>query len=282
MPTKLNKQVIIDFLKEHNCTLESEYINTKTPIKFRLPCGHINKSKYDLMKRGDGSHFICDTCYPTSKNQKLLRNLGGYGISKDDTTRYRYDKHVYKHLRIEFSKNFNSSLKYRKDFDPFMSHYVDIECKNCLLTKHRSLFYNSNLYKSRKRPICKKCNVTDKKERVENYTLDQHIHFMIYTARQSAKKRSKKYINKGEVSITPQDIHDLIKIQNNKCVFTKVNLVWEVNAPPFYKASLDRIDSDKGYTKDNVQLVSHSTNTAKSDMTSSEWLLFRQKLSENL
>jgi hypothetical protein len=281
MPPKLNKQVIIDFLKQHKCALESEYINNKTPIKFRLSCGHFKESKYDLLKRGNGTHFICDKCDNTLKNQKLLGNLGSFGISRDENERI-YDIHIYNYLTTQFSKKFNSSLKYRKDFNPFETNHLHISCKNCIITKPRYLFYNHNTSKTGKQSICKICSKCDISKRRENYTLDQHIHFMIYNAKRAAKKRSKKYINKGEVSITPQDIHDLIKIQNNKCIFTKVNLVWEVNAPPFYKASLDRIVSDKGYTKDNVQLVSHSTNTAKSDMSSSEWFLFRQKLSENL
>jgi hypothetical protein len=41
-----------------------------------------------------------------------------------------------------------------------------------------------------------------------------------------------------------------------------------------YKASIDRIDSSKGYIKDNIQFVSFTINMAKSSMTEEEVLDF--------
>lgn len=43
-------------------------------------------------------------------------------------------------------------------------------------------------------------------------------------------------------------------------------------AAPIYRASLDRIDSSKGYTKDNVQLVAFIVNYMKNALSESEFL----------
>jgi len=41
-----------------------------------------------------------------------------------------------------------------------------------------------------------------------------------------------------------------------------------------YAASLDRIDSSKGYTKDNIQVMSNKANILKNDATISELKMF--------
>jgi len=41
-----------------------------------------------------------------------------------------------------------------------------------------------------------------------------------------------------------------------------------------YAPSLDRIDSRKGYTKDNIQVISNKANILKNDATLSELKMF--------
>ena len=45
--------------------------------------------------------------------------------------------------------------------------------------------------------------------------------------------------------------------------------------------SIDRVDSDKGYVKDNVQLVTARTNLAKGNMSNEEFLEFCQMVTKN-
>lgn len=52
--------------------------------------------------------------------------------------------------------------------------------------------------------------------------------------------------------------------QNGKCAVTGVPLVLESKVTnPNYSASVDRIDSSKGYVKDNIRFISLTTNYAK-------------------
>lgn len=74
------------------------------------------------------------------------------------------------------------------------------------------------------------------------------------------------------------DLDKLIEIwnyQNGKCKFTNVDLVLQ-HQPEYktisnnYKASIDRIDSTKPYTIDNIQFISLTANNLKSNMLENE------------
>ena len=86
-----------------------------------------------------------------------------------------------------------------------------------------------------------------------------------------ARNRKKKFFEE-------LDIEKMIEIwnsQNGKCKFTGVDLVLphEENYKSTsnnYKASIDRIDSSKPYTIDNIQFVSYSVNNLKNTMTEAE------------
>jgi hypothetical protein len=60
-----------------------------------------------------------------------------------------------------------------------------------------------------------------------------------------------------------------LDIQDQKCFYTKVPLEFKRNHP--YSATLDRIDSSKGYTKDNCVVVTKFINLAKSDHSLEEF-----------
>ena len=82
------------------------------------------------------------------------------------------------------------------------------------------------------------------------------------------KKRDKNY------NITIEDLKELWNIQNGICYYSGVKLElmsYSKNKPSqIYSASLDRIDSNKGYEKGNIRWVSKSINYMKNTMTDEE------------
>ncbi len=72
--------------------------------------------------------------------------------------------------------------------------------------------------------------------------------------------------------INKNDILELKKKQNNKCVYTGIELQWNNNNRKF-RVSIDRIDSTKGHIKGNCQLVILPINYLKSNMSEAEFKL---------
>jgi len=69
-----------------------------------------------------------------------------------------------------------------------------------------------------------------------------------------------------EFNITIEFISDLFVKQNKKCALTNWDIVLNpISKGPITTASLDRIDSTKGYTEDNVQWVHIDVNFAKQE-----------------
>lgn len=79
-----------------------------------------------------------------------------------------------------------------------------------------------------------------------------------------------------EFNITIEDIWNLFLKQNRKCALTGVYLSFGQNDKDHKAgkttASLDRIDSSKGYTIDNVQWVHKWINLMKQDMHDNEFI----------
>ena len=68
-----------------------------------------------------------------------------------------------------------------------------------------------------------------------------------------------------EVSI--KDIWDKFIKQNKKCALSGVELSFRLENRYDGTASIDRIDSTKGYTKENIQWIHKDLNRLKSNMT---------------
>lgn len=73
------------------------------------------------------------------------------------------------------------------------------------------------------------------------------------------------------VEITIQDLKEKWELQDGICEFSGVKLILssysKIHKNPIYTASLDRIDSDKGYIKGNIRWVSRAINYMKNNMT---------------
>lgn len=106
--------------------------------------------------------------------------------------------------------------------------------------------------------ICKACN----NERVKSQPLEYKIY---RRARERAKRDQRPF------TLTVEDI-----IVPDICPVLLIPLVEHTgssggrsNSP-----SLDRVDNNKGYTPDNVQVISHRANSMKLDASPEELILF--------
>ena len=81
------------------------------------------------------------------------------------------------------------------------------------------------------------------------------INYLFELAKRGAKTRGIKF------ALTKEDIENLILDSKGKCALSGLPLSTMYNDP--MKASIDRIDSNGCYTRDNVQLVGSMVNIAK-------------------
>lgn len=88
-----------------------------------------------------------------------------------------------------------------------------------------------------------------------------------------------------EIDITIEDLRNVWEKQNGFCPYLGIKLTLnsygKIKKDPITSASVDRIDSSKGYVKGNVQWISRSVNFMKSDMTENELLKIFDLIVEN-
>lgn len=90
--------------------------------------------------------------------------------------------------------------------------------------------------------------------------------------RRTAKRRGLMF------TITPEYIWELFLKQNRRCVFSNVELTFGTHNKNYGVASLDRIDSSKGYIEGNVQWVHRDVNFMKQAMTDEELIEWCKKI----
>lgn len=104
--------------------------------------------------------------------------------------------------------------------------------------------------------------------------------------RQGALKRSMVF------DLTPKDIYDKYIEQDKKCIFSGIELVFTQRRlrkkeqvvvgqkQERGSASVDRIDSSKGYTKDNIQITHKHINLMKRDHSDDYFIELCKKVSD--
>lgn len=114
--------------------------------------------------------------------------------------------------------------------------------------------------KTSKMTLCKKCNCS----RVKSMTPEWKMH-------QRAKQRCMK--SGREFSIGVDDI-----VIPDRCPILGLEINVNAGRPGAYSnsPSLDRIDNSKGYTPENIQVISQKANAMKHCATNSELHLFAQ------
>lgn len=98
-------------------------------------------------------------------------------------------------------------------------------------------------------------------------------------ALRDAKSRA-KYL-KRDFDIDLNFLISLYKKQNGLCAISKELLTWNSGTGRHknpYNISIDRIDSSKGYTKENVQIVCYMVNLMKNNMNMNEFISWCVKI----
>jgi hypothetical protein len=143
-------------------------------------------------------------------------------------------------------------------------------CTKCKIEKNINDF--SDLWKklksekwviNGKRAECKKCA---NERRKHCYLKDYRTGLL-----SNAKQRSR--INNIECTITLEDI-----IIPEICPILKVPLIRGTKNNYKFSPTIDRIDSTKGYTKDNIKVISMKANTMKNNATFNELKIFSENI----
>lgn len=92
--------------------------------------------------------------------------------------------------------------------------------------------------------------------------------------------------NRKNCYITKKDLYDVWQRQSGLCIYTKVPLILKtkkdeaakIKHPYNFQCSVDRINPEHPYTKDNIHLVSVTTNFAKNNLSHERFLQFIEEL----
>ena len=156
-------------------------------------------------------------------------------------------------------------------------------CQDCGVTDP-ILFYTTA--KSR----CKKCtsiqnlrrldaNPAAKQLNKERAALWQRNNPIRYRWLQAKNRAARKDL---EFSITESDILSLYDKQNGLCAYTGLQLSLDCSEFDLQSASIDRVDSSKGYILDNVVLCCVVVNTMKNDLSTDQFKTFIVALYETI
>lgn len=152
-----------------------------------------------------------------------------------------------------------------------------MKCKKCGETDPAQFYKNV-------KGKCKKCTSADSAQRYRDMTDDEKVLY-----RQRSRKwqsdnifqfrwlaaRSRAGKSGIEFTITMQDVADMWNSQHGLCYYSGLPMTTEVlpvAGPSTYSMSIDRKNSDCGYTPDNVVLCCSTVNVMKNNLPMNDFL----------
>jgi hypothetical protein len=153
-------------------------------------------------------------------------------------------------------------------------------CATCKVEKSIFNFTKNNAAKDKLQYKCKDCDLDYQTKRREENKLkmldysrnyqtrkrkefDYRLQMLLNASRQRSKKKSR------ENNLTIQDIRDVFP-EDGLCPIFGIKLVFGDAGFRENSPSIDRLDSKKGYTKDNIQIISWKANRIKKDASIEE------------
>lgn len=146
-------------------------------------------------------------------------------------------------------------------------------CHRCQNFKNENEFgVGAGKSRNYRKAICKSChNLENRNIRMLN---SNNFNFFIKKIYNSMRYRSKKYSQ--DIDFDIQYLIDLYNFQNGKCAISGIEMTFLIGE--YIKIptniSIDRIDSSKGYIKDNIHLVCTIINTMKNNLTLDDFKMY--------
>ena len=129
----------------------------------------------------------------------------------------------------------------------------------------------SNLKQSENRKIWSNSEANKENLLKHNYSVQRYINDPKYQFSYYLRNCKRRY---KECSITLDDLYEQWQKQNGICPYSGIKLniatYTKNHKDPIYTASVDRIDSSKGYIPGNIQFVSTCINYLKNTMSDSD------------
>ena len=119
-----------------------------------------------------------------------------------------------------------------------------------------------------------KVSSTNKKQREIRKNDRSKMASVLLSKTLTGRKRNTRIL---EHNLTTAYIQGILEKQNYCCAFTGIKLDHKTGKNNLRMASVDRINSKKGYVENNIQIVLNSMNKAKGESTDKE---FRKLLEE--
>ena len=149
------------------------------------------------------------------------------------------------------------------------------ECPDC----HKVLEYKWNCelrVAEERKSVCKSCRTTRaNKSSKRNASMENNPAWKGYKEIPMGWF-SKYFLRKGRNrtgDVTLEDIWDMYELQDMKCALSGVPISFKKTESGI-SASIDRIDSNKEYTKDNIQLVHKDVNIMKNKFKQVDFIEF--------
>ncbi|MEK6881027.1 MAG: hypothetical protein AABY22_15520 [Nanoarchaeota archaeon] len=235
---------------KHPIIIKCDYCNSITEIE----CRKITRSKNP---KHNCSRAECHSQKSSESMRVLNKNLGIYPEIGDKFGRLMVLGEV------EYGKRNNILSQYN-------SAFVECKCECGKIEKIRCV----GLKNGRTKNCGKKCPI--RKYGKENINFKGHE--KIYASKWIQIQNNAKSGNR-KFEITIQQIWDLFLKQNRKCALSGLYL--EIaNGSKNNAASIDRIDSSKGYTPDNIQWVHKRVNIMKNVATQEEFIEWCRKITK--
>lgn len=171
-------------------------------------------------------------------------------------------------LRKQLPININDKFgKWTVISKPLPNIRVNTAVYKCLCECGNFSYLSSYELRSGKSTQCKRCG---HKQAHEKHSLEYNVGDLTQT--KYCKIRKGALARNIEFNISMEYLWNIYLLQNKTCVITGDKL------PDINKASLDRLDSTKGYIEKNVQWVTNQANLSKHTMSMSELYNFCEKV----
>jgi hypothetical protein len=150
------------------------------------------------------------------------------------------------------------------------------QCSKCGLVKQENDFY-----KSQRGSKCKECILNVTREHKKKYRMNPE--FKKVEGLKQKERRVRLWQNtllhdskyrKLEHTLTINDINEMMSNQKGLCYWFNIPLVPSSKPKHPQQPSLDRLDRNKGYTKDNVVLCCYSANMGRNENDLETWEKF--------